>query len=266
MGFILSKIIMKYITGDGHGKTVKELKNTFIVTYIKQKLEKYLKDIMFIMLMVILIIIRLKIYLYLQLKNICNIIILKSLRKERIILLMFYCTKLKEKLLNGTKALLAKNGIKNMLKTWDLGKILIGASSIVFSAVEVLLKQDLIKNFAVKIVRQNIDDYPVLTMKVGSVVFVKQNSNVTGIASRPIVVKNVHTSKEQDREVYDLTIEQCPEFYANGVLVHNCSDTKRYFLCEYFKNEYRRYIDRRSVNKYSGRNYIIGDDFNDKKY
>jgi intein/homing endonuclease len=33
---------------------------------------------------------------------------------------------------------------------------------------------------------------------------------------------------EQEEEVFDLMIEDCHEYYANGVLVHNCLDSVRY--------------------------------------
>jgi hypothetical protein len=29
--------------------------------------------------------------------------------------------------------------------------------------------------------------------------------------------------------VYNITIDQAPEYYANGALVHNCQDVDRYF-------------------------------------
>ena len=35
--------------------------------------------------------------------------------------------------------------------------------------------------------------------------------------------------------VYNLTVEGQPEFYANGVLVHNCMDARRYVLRRFWK-------------------------------
>jgi len=35
---------------------------------------------------------------------------------------------------------------------------------------------------------------------------------------------------EQEEEVYDLMVDECHEYYANGVLVHNCIDAARYAI------------------------------------
>ena len=41
--------------------------------------------------------------------------------------------------------------------------------------------------------------------------------------------------------VYDITVDTDHEFFANNVLVHNCSDNDDYFLCQYFSSEFARY-------------------------
>ena len=38
--------------------------------------------------------------------------------------------------------------------------------------------------------------------------------------------------------VYDLTVDGDPEYFANGILVHNCSDSDEYFICNAFPNIY----------------------------
>ena len=43
------------------------------------------------------------------------------------------------------------------------------------------------------------------------------------------------------REVYDLTIEGEHEYFANGILVHNCSDTLDYFYTSAFKEQWQRF-------------------------
>lgn len=40
---------------------------------------------------------------------------------------------------------------------------------------------------------------------------------------------------KKEKRVYDLTIEGQPEFFANGILVHNCIDGIRYSLSDYIK-------------------------------
>jgi len=53
--------------------------------------------------------------------------------------------------------------------------------------------------------------------------------------SRPVLVSAVENLHEK-RKVYNLTVADCPEFYANGVLVHNC-DALRYALMGARKSE-----------------------------
>jgi hypothetical protein len=48
----------------------------------------------------------------------------------------------------------------------------------------------------------------------------------------PVVVGTWTAS--QRCSVYNLTVPDCPEFFANGVLVHNCYDALRYALKSMF--------------------------------
>ena len=36
--------------------------------------------------------------------------------------------------------------------------------------------------------------------------------------------------EQSEQEVYDLTIEDCHEYFANGILVHNCLDAAEYII------------------------------------
>jgi phage terminase large subunit len=42
-------------------------------------------------------------------------------------------------------------------------------------------------------------------------------------------------------KVYDIEVEDCHEYFANGILVHNCSDANDYFICYAFQNEFLQY-------------------------
>ena len=44
----------------------------------------------------------------------------------------------------------------------------------------------------------------------------------------PVYALSVSEPHKERQAVYDLTIEEVPEFYANGILVHNCLDARRY--------------------------------------
>ena len=41
--------------------------------------------------------------------------------------------------------------------------------------------------------------------------------------------------------VYDLEVEECHEYFANDILVHNCSDAFDYLITHFFKSEYYKY-------------------------
>ena len=39
--------------------------------------------------------------------------------------------------------------------------------------------------------------------------------------------------------LYDLTVEDCPEFFAGGLLFHNCNE---YFITVAFNTEYQKFL------------------------
>jgi len=45
----------------------------------------------------------------------------------------------------------------------------------------------------------------------------------------------VQLAWQKQRRVYDLQVEGTHEYFANGILVHNCSDAAEYFLTNAFK-------------------------------
>jgi len=78
---------------------------------------------------------------------------------------------------------------------------------------------------------QHIDEPAVLTTEREYVSGVVSYSDVASIPSRDIApvhvvaVSDIHADKAA---VFDLTIDAIPEFFANGVLVHNSMDCVRY--------------------------------------
>jgi len=42
-------------------------------------------------------------------------------------------------------------------------------------------------------------------------------------------------------EVYDITVEDDHEFFANSILVHNCSDAFDYTLCLFLQKDWYKY-------------------------
>lgn len=70
----------------------------------------------------------------------------------------------------------------------------------------------------------------------------------SGILKQSASVVDVHllNTNGQSKEpvlgvvanVYDIEVEDYHEYFANGILVHNCTDSMDYFLCEAFKSDY----------------------------
>jgi hypothetical protein len=57
----------------------------------------------------------------------------------------------------------------------------------------------------------------------------ERNIKLESQAEQSIVIKTVRRKPlEQEEQVYDLMIDECHEYYANGLLVHNCIDALRY--------------------------------------
>jgi len=73
---------------------------------------------------------------------------------------------------------------------------------------------------------------------------VANNSQLTNIQKPNVVQSLVVPNSGSIADVYDLTIEGDHEFFANNILVHNCSDSFRYFFIEAFKKQFEKYKKR----------------------
>ena len=64
----------------------------------------------------------------------------------------------------------------------------------------------------------------------------------TNIAKNDFVVefvaKSISTLKEYEQPTYDIEVEDMHEFFANGILVHNCIDATRYVILEKVLGDY----------------------------
>lgn len=96
---------------------------------------------------------------------------------------------------------------------------------------KVLIKKDS------KCQRVNVNETQDLIILLSCANGAELNSQAINTASQNFVVGNVQTITcgKIEKEVYDLTIEDCHEFFANGILVHNCIDSLRYALDGYIK-------------------------------
>ena len=159
--------------------------------------EKYLKGIMFIMLTGIATTTILAILILLVQSYILGMRVKKGLKKT-LSGLKTFILKVLRKQKNGTNQKRVKSGIANMVKKYGLTKN-IGV---------------LIVRFVEKNIKQGIQEY--------------QNT-----AIKTAKLKHLEIGESKKEKVYDLMIEDCHEYFANGILVHNCVDGIRY----YFQNK-----------------------------
>jgi len=82
------------------------------------------------------------------------------------------------------------------------------------------------KGFAQTIVKANLEGYQELITKKESVKIAELNLKSINIQEQKIVA--VRVVKKGSEKVYDLMIENEHEYFANGLLVHNCIDPMRY--------------------------------------
>lgn len=98
-----------------------------------------------------------------------------------------------------------------------------------------LSQQMCISDFVEKSATTNGNTNRLTTLLRQYVQYVAQNLCKTSILNSSVVQKNVHISYQEisdtellgksEQLVYDLSVEGCHEYFANGVLVHNCDPT-----------------------------------------
>ena len=65
-------------------------------------------------------------------------------------------------------------------------------------------------------------------LKVGDIIFVFESGKTRGIFRQTLTA--IEYRAYAMRQVYDIEVEERHEFFANGVLVHNCIDASRYYV------------------------------------
>ena len=140
----------------------------------------------------------------------------------------------------GTKNFMKKelqlhqNGINHPRELNGIDKTLINATLviklmenlIVFFVQNYLLKIVTMLNFVQTNVSQHIEEIQESTILKKNAWYVSQNLLKVNMIEQNVVAVNV--VQLQESLVYDLTIENNHEYFANGVLVHNCMDASRY--------------------------------------
>ena len=80
----------------------------------------------------------------------------------------------------------------------------------------------------------NGEETTTLMMRLGSVLFVGKSLGQTDIPTpyvvEDLVLQSIVINEEKTEEVFDLLVDGQHEYFANGILVHNCLDALRYAL------------------------------------
>ena len=218
-------------------KLLRKNRNICIDIFGKNITEKFLKIVIYIIKMKIIMTTPLKTWYALRLKSIGMNILwwVKDILNN-------VCTWIKSetKLKNDTEV---NKDVKNMpvLVQW-LGSLLFLLLNTVKNVIKnfILKKLVILIYFAVMLVNLNgvVRMEKITSKKCAN--GVKKNLQLTNIKNNDFVVKNVVQviqGQKNVAEVYDLSVENEHEFFANGILVHNCIDAVRYALDGYIKSD-----------------------------
>ena len=139
--------------------------------------------------------------------------------------------KCKKKLRNGIDQTKARNGIVKMLKA--TGKKEKKKNTFVSIAGKNLKQKHLAKlNSAQTNANQLGEENQALMMKKENAKYAEKNLQQINIHQQKLAQKNVRVSsfgKQEEKIVYNLSVAEQPEYFANGILVHNCHDMIRYY-------------------------------------
>jgi len=207
---------------------------TCITKYGNSTMVKEKVDITYITLMEILGIIELKILKKLKQTNIYQNIQKKELKKILNGLRNLLKRELKHQK-NGINQKKVKNGIKNTQEniTLDISHMV----NQIVKYVLVNLKRKLNhKDFAQTNVNLNSEEIQVQTMLKEIVLNVEIYLLQTNIQKQKLV--DVSESEVGYEEVYDLEVEDIHEYFANGLLVHNCDATR--YAALYLKKQSKK--------------------------
>jgi hypothetical protein len=130
---------------------------------------------------------------------------------------------------NGIQSMKVESGIKNkVLKRGSVENI---KNANAFN-VPLNMRQGIQENqnFVQTTVNQHTEGNQDLMMLNHNALNAVQYSSKTNIQGLKIVQLSVLDQYESD--VYDLMVDECHEYFANGILVHNCIDPARY-ICQY---------------------------------
>lgn len=139
------------------------------------------------------------------------------------------------KLMNGIVQKLGMNGMLNMenklLQKKDASRKLSVFAKCAERHTMLCLQKPTLVDSAPKPVLASIDDKAAQIMLLESAAFAEKSTKLTNTEDLRLVVKSVVLSCREEQEpadVYNLTVDEVHEYFANGFLVHNCVDAIGY--------------------------------------
>ena len=207
-------------------------------TFGLSSVEKFLKVIMFTTLMGMSITIQSATLLCCWLTNM-SLCIVRTLRTRLRNFARRYLKTTETRLQRGTSQKMDANGTRNTQQSrWrnvNIGRTIASAVAKSFKAV-----QYKVANSAGIIANQSGADSRVSTMKNVLVQYVALNLLSIITQNRSVVACHVPASIAGKADVYDISVDDA-EFFADGVLVHNCTDTLRYVVHDLLREKYTEF-------------------------
>jgi hypothetical protein len=224
-----------FIIRDGLRSTGVERKSDCTFTSGYANAGQYLKDMIFTILIATRSIMKSVILSAKNQQSISGITLHNQAMKLRLQGLKDYLKRQSRHLSTGMEAMTELNGIGNMQKgllkkTHSLG--------IALSAERNMKDLHFVKSNSVQTsarIKQHQEGagLPRKTLFKEPVLFAEQNSAST---SMQVGSSAIGTATINMQRVYDLTVEEHHEYFANGILVHNCGDAVEYLVCDICKD------------------------------
>ena len=177
---------------------------------------------------------RLKISNCLNVANICEIILSRTTKTKKILKkLVRTWLRLPNVQKNGIVQKMGENGTQNTEKR-SL-KISSLSSSCASNVENISLKNRMdITSFAQTIANQNGEEIAISTTKQGYAnnagVNLLQANTAVDVFAEKCAVLNIIIRKKGIEHVYDIEVEDMLEYFAYGILAHNCIDAIRYII------------------------------------
>lgn len=136
---------------------------------------------------------------------------------------------------SGTPPQREESGTDNMQLLASLGTLIWKKSSVLNAVGDLSQKQSMTNSVQMPVSPhgEEIAVSTTLNMFASGAEKLSRAINTQNNDFAPSFVRRVTRARSREKRVYDITVDELPEFFANGVLVHNCIDGIRYALDGY---------------------------------